>query len=75
MTTELGGRGAESGAQQRQHHDDARKRRHHHQDRRRKREHRQERDQLNDALVQPATGGALTEIDADILRGERRRRN
>jgi hypothetical protein len=50
-------------------------RRHHHQDRRRQREHRQQRDQLNDALVQPAAGGALTEIDADILRGERRRRN
>jgi hypothetical protein len=39
------------------------------------RQHRQQRDQLDDALVQPAGGGALTEIDADILRGERRRRN
>jgi hypothetical protein len=30
---------------------------------------------LNDALVQStAAGGALAEIDADILRGERRRR-
>jgi hypothetical protein len=28
-----------------------------------------------DVLVEAAGGGALTEIDADILRGERRRRN
>ena len=28
-----------------------------------------------DVLVEAASGGALTEIDADILRGERRRRN
>jgi hypothetical protein len=30
---------------------------------------------LNDALVEAAAGGALAEIDADILGGERRRRN
>jgi hypothetical protein len=42
-------------------------------DRRRQRQHRHQRDQLNDALVQPtAIRGVLTEIDADILRGERR---
>jgi hypothetical protein len=37
---------------------------------------RQQRDQLNDALVEAAAGGgrALAEINADILRGERRRR-
>jgi hypothetical protein len=44
------GRGAERGAQERQHHDDARERGHHHQDRRRQRKHRQQRDQLDNAL-------------------------
>ncbi len=68
-------RRAERGAQKRQHDDDPRERRHHDENGRRQRQHRQKRDQLNDALVQSAaTAGALAEIDADILRGERCRR-
>ena len=58
------GRGAERGAQQRQHHHDPRERGHHHQDRRRERQHRQQRDQLDHALGE---AGALAEIDADVL--------
>jgi hypothetical protein len=58
-----------------QHHHDARERGHHHQDRRCQRQDGQQRDQLNDAHVEAAAGGALAEIDADILSGEQRRRN
>jgi hypothetical protein len=51
--------------------EDTRERRHHYQDRRRQREHLQQRDDLDDALGQPATVGALAEIDADVLRNGR----
>ena len=63
------GRGAERGAQQRQHHHDPGERRHHDQDRRRDRQHRQQRDQLDRALGDAAA--ALAEIDADVLRERR----
>src|SRR6476661_5751233 len=69
--TELGG--AERGAQERQHHDDAGERGHHDEDRGRQRQHRQQRDHLDHALGETP---ALREVDADLLRaGGRRQRD
>ncbi len=67
MITAFGGavRGAERGAQQRQHHHDPREAGHHHEDRRRQRQHRDQRDELDHAFGQAR---ALAEIDADVLR-------